>query len=447
MEKIAIMADIESMFYQVKVPEHHCKYIRFIWWPNGDIEKKPQEYEMNVHLFGAISSPSCANFALHQTAADNESKYGTETANVLREDFYVDDLLKSLENDDKAVSMINNVQKMCNSGGFNLTKVISNSKRVLESLPTSKLSKSMENFDILEPKWPIERALGVRWCIESDSFHFRINLSDTPLTRRGILSSISSIYDPLGLVAPFLLKGRKILQEITSESSKWDDNVREEHVQEWDQWRRGLPALETLKVSRCYKPNDFGRSIHSSLHTFSDASSTGYGVSCYLRQINERGEIHVSLVVGKSRVSPLKPITIPRLELTAATVAAKVAHMVKKQISIENLSEFYWTDSQIVLGYIYNETRRFRIFVANRVQQIRDYTNQNHWKYIETESNPSDAASRGLTIEDSKNVQSWFNGPRSLWTKDDEWKINQPKIMVNNDDPETQNTTHIKSNI
>ena len=142
-------------------------------------------------------------------------------------------------------------------------------------------------------------------------------------------------------------------------------------------------------------------------------------------------------------MSPLKPITIPRLELTAATVAAKVAHMVKKQISIENLSEFYWTDSQIVLGYIYNETRRFRIFVANRVQQIRDYTNQNHWKYIETESNPSDAASRGLTIEDSKNVQSWFNGPRSLWTKDDEWKINQPKIMVNNDDPETQNTTHI----
>ena len=100
--------------------------------------------------------------------------------------------------------MIGNVRKMCDSGGFNLTKFVSNNKRVIESLPPSKLAKSMENLDVLQPKWPIERALGVTWYIESDSFHFRIQLTDTPLTRRGIISSISSIYDPLGLVAPFL---------------------------------------------------------------------------------------------------------------------------------------------------------------------------------------------------------------------------------------------------
>ena len=234
----------------------------------------------------------------------------------------------------------------------------------------------MESLSLFEPKWPIERALGVTWCIESDSFKFRINLSDTPLTRRGILSSISSIYDPLGLVAPFLLKGRKILQEITSESSKWDDDVREEHIQEWDNWRRGLPALESLKIPRCYKPEHFGKSVHSSIHCFSDASKVGYGVACYLRQVNEQKQINVSLILGKSRVSPMKPTTIPRLELTAATVSAKVAAMVKKQISIDLVSEFYWTDSQIVLGYIQNDARRFRIFVANRVQQIRECTNE-----------------------------------------------------------------------
>ena len=443
LERVAFMADIESMFYQVKVPDYHRKFIRFFWWPESDLTRDPREYEMSVHLFGALSSPSCANFALRQTATDNESKFGSETANVLRSDFYVDDLLKSMEDEDEAVSMVSNVRKMCESGGFNLTKFVSNNQRVIESLPPSKLAKSMESLDVIQPKWPIERALGVTWCIESDSFHFRIQLSDTPLTRRGILSSISSIYDPLGLVAPFLLKGRKILQMITSETSRWDDDVGEEHVQEWGQWRKGLHALESLEVPRCHKPEDFGRTVQSSLHCFSDASKIGYGVACYFRQMDENGKIHVSLVIGKSRVSPLKPITIPRLELTAATVAAKVADLVKRELAIRNISDVYWTDSQIVLGYIYNEARRFRVFVANRVQQIRNFTDKNQWKYIESQRNPSDAASRGITVDDSDKVQAWFEGPEFLWKKDDEWKAKEPSTMILDSDPEVQSTTYL----
>ena len=126
--------------------------------------------------------------------------------------------------------------------------------------------------------------------------------------------------------------------------------------------------------------------------------------------MNEKGRIHVSLVIGKSRVSPLKPVTIPRLELTA-----KVSNLVKRELSIKNISEFYWIDSQIVLGYIYNEARRFRVFLANRVQQIRDYTDKNQWKYIGTERNPSDAASRGITVDNIEKVQAWFEGPGFLW--------------------------------
>ena len=443
LERIAFMADIESMFYQVKVPEHHRKFIRFFWWPNGDIMREPREYEMSVHLFGALSSPSCANFALRQTATDNEQEFGSETAAVLKNDFYVDDLLKSVDDENEAVSMICKVQKMCDAGGFNLTKFVSNSQRVIESLPPSKLAKSIQNFDVLQPKWPIERALGVTWCIESDSFNFRIQLSDTPLTRRGILSSISSIYDPLGLVAPFLLKGRKILQHITAETSSWDDAVSEQHVQEWHQWRSSLPALESLEIPRCHKPQGFGKSTHASLHCFADASKVGYGVACYIRQINAKGQIHVSLAFGKSRVSPLKPVTIPRLELTAAAAAAKAANLVKKELSIKNISELYWTDSQIVLGYIYNETRRFRVFVANRVQRIRDCTDKNQWKYIETETNPSDAASRGITADDTEKVQVWFKGPSFLWKQEDEWETKQPSSMSLENDPEIQSTAYL----
>ena len=127
------------------------------------------------------------------------------------------------------------------------------------------------------------------------------------------------------MVAPFLLKGRKILQKITAETTKWDDAVTPEHIVEWDAWRRTLPALANLKIRRYFKPESFGKSVDSSLHCFSDAAAEGYGVAAYLRQVNETGQVNVSLVIGKSRVSPLKAVTMPRLELTAATVSSKIA--------------------------------------------------------------------------------------------------------------------------
>ena len=449
LERIGIMGDIEAMYHQVKVPERHREYLRFLWWPNGEMNKEPNEYEMCVHLFGAISSPSCANFALRQAAIDNTSRFGIETADILKKDFYVDDLLKSKDGEEDTIEMLTDVQEICALGGFNLTKFTSNNKKVIESIPISKRSPSLDNLQMLEPKLPIERALGVSWCIELDAFQFRINLSDTPLTRRGILSSISSIYDPLGLVSPFLLKGRKILQEITSERNlSWDDTPNVEHIQSWNEWRRNLLPIEKLKISRCYKPGSFGESVSSSLHCFSDASKTGYGAACYLRQINTEGQIHVALVMGKSRVSPLKPTTIPRLELTGSTVAARIGHMVKQEISIANLADFYWTDSQIVLGYIYNDSRRFRTFVANRTQLIRDLTEKEKWRYIDTERNPADSASRGLVIDDETNVHRWFQGPEFLWLKEEVWNIDLTKSTIIDNDPEIQqvlrtNTTNI----
>ena len=190
----------------------------------------------------------------------------------------------------------------------------------MSAIQTDKHAMLNNSPRVCEPKLIVERALGVSWCVEHDHFGFRVSLNDTPLTRRAILSSISSIYDPLGLISPFLLKGRKILQEITSEKdSHWDDELKVEHIQAWRDWRESLFPLQSLRLDRCYKPNDFGDSIETTLHCFSDACQYGYGAACYLRQVNKNGKVHVSLVMGKSRVSPIKYTTIPRLELTAST--------------------------------------------------------------------------------------------------------------------------------
>ena len=133
------------------------------------------DYERNVHLLGAISSPSCANFALKQAASDATS-FSKEAASMLRKDFYVDDLLKSFEEDTEAISLVQEAQEICGSKGFNLTKIISNSGEVLKSFPGDKLAKSMGNLDFSKQNWPVERALGVTWQIETDTFSFKINI-------------------------------------------------------------------------------------------------------------------------------------------------------------------------------------------------------------------------------------------------------------------------------
>jgi len=202
------------MFYQVRVPTEHRKFLRFFWWPDGNIDADLKEYEMCVHSFGAVLSPSCANYALKKTANDHEHTFGKVAADTVRNDFYVDDMLKSVPTPEMAKEVLHDVIELTNAGGFPLGKVISNSKEVLQSLPEVKKAKSVKNLDLTKDVLPVERALGVIWCAENDCFSFRTELKDTPLTRRGILSTVSSIYDPLGLATPFLLTGRRILQKL-----------------------------------------------------------------------------------------------------------------------------------------------------------------------------------------------------------------------------------------
>ena len=250
--KVAYMGDIEAMFYQVRVPPEYQSFLKFLWWPDGDLTKAPEDYQMCVHLFGAIFSPSCANFALRHSATEGSHR----AKEVINKNFYVDDMLGAEDNADSCIEIIREVRGLCSSAGFNLTEFTSNSQKVLDSLPSD--NKVTERSVILGRNELIERALGVHWTIESDTLGYRIELQDTPLTRRGILSTVSSIYDPLGIASPFLLKGRKILQLITAQKDGWDTYVPEDLSALWSEWRAQLPELQNISVPRCYKPSWLG---------------------------------------------------------------------------------------------------------------------------------------------------------------------------------------------
>ncbi|XP_066911620.1 uncharacterized protein [Clytia hemisphaerica] len=416
-DDIVIVGDIEKMFYQVNVEEKHQNFLRFLWWPDGDFTKELVECRMTVHLFGATSSPSVANFALRKTADDYGTKYDDEVSDILKKNFYVDDMLKATGTANRAVKLIKDAQSLCIEGGFNLTQLGSNSRDVIDSLPEGKRMKGIKDFDSSTASLPVERVLGVSWCIENDVFNFRIVLKDKPLTRRGILSTISSIYDPLGFAAPVMLPMKKLLQMLTKEKLGWDDQVPPEVRTPWEKWRHQLPSLQSVEINRCFKPISFGEVTDVTIHHFSDASTLGYGQCSYLRLENERGEVNVSFLMGKSRVSPLKQVSVPRLELTAAVTSVKVSSLLDKELEVIPRGIYYWTDSEIVLAYIANTKKAFHLFVANRVQIIRDATKDEQWDHVSSDDNPSDIGSRGLMPNKLTTDCKWLNGPSFLREK------------------------------
>lgn len=434
-EPVALMADIKAMFHQVRVSEKHVDYLRFLWWPDGDVQQDLVEYRMKVHLFGAVSSPSCANFALRKTADDNKGHFPSEVTNTVKNNFYVDDCLKSLPSEQEAVQMVRDLTALCKMGGFMLSKWISNSRAVLASIPQENRTKETKELDLDKDNLPMERALGLHWCVETDVFKFKIAAQERPYTRRGILSVVGSIYDPLGFVAPFTLPAKLIMQELCKKKLGWDENIPQTFLHRWTGWLADLNKMAEFKVDRCMKPTSFGQIRFAQLHHFSDASESGYGTASYIRLENYNREAHVAFIIGKSRVAPLKQITIPRMELTAAVLAVKVDTMLRKELQLQLDKSIFWTDSTTVLKYINNETKRFQTFVANRTSFIRDATDVSQWRYVNTKENPADEASRGLTADRFLSCKRWIQGPDFLCKPDREWPKPHLESAISANDP------------
>ena len=229
-EQVVIMSDTEAMFHQILTI-----LLRFLWWENHDISKAATDYEMGFHVFGATSSPSCCNYVLKRMAVDSKERYPSDVAQTLQRNFYVDDLLKSVSDVATAIRLLNDVIEMCAAGGSRLTKIISNRIEVFQSIAETERRNGVKNVDLDSGAGlPTEKALGINWNIENDQLSFKVKLNEKPMTRRGMLSKTSKIYDPLGLAGPFLLKGKKILQDLCRKNYNWDEAVPDDSVTEWE---------------------------------------------------------------------------------------------------------------------------------------------------------------------------------------------------------------------
>ena len=433
-EAVGVMGDIDAMFHQVRVPEYDQDCLRFYWWPDGNLDDNPAVFRMVVHLFGAVSSPTCCNLALQKTAEINRSEFGNEVSDVILHNFYVDDLLKSVDSEARAVTLVQDVSELCLKGGFRLRKWISNNRTVMKSVPDEDLRKDL-CFDTL----PVERALGVCWNVENDTFGFNVTVRNSLPTRRNLLSIVCSVYDPLGLAAPFVLLAKILLQDLCLRQVDWDTELSGADIRSWQQWLTDLPKLENMSIPRCVRKPDFGDVESTQLHLFSGASDVGYGVVAYLRFTNQDGAIHCSLLYSRARVAPLKKMTTPRLELTAATLAVKTDTKLRQELDIDIDSTYFWMDSMAVIRYIANKKTRFHTFVANRLAVIHECSDLKQWRHVESKSNPADIVSRGITVDDLLRTKYWIYGPCFLYKPELVWPGGDILVQTcSPDDPEVK---------
>ena len=232
------------MFHQVFVKPEHANALRFLCWPNGCIEETPASYQMLVHIFGAKSSPSCANFCLRQTALDFAHLYDPTILEIVRNNFYVDDCLFSVSSVE-AISAQRSLCELLRRRGFHLRKWLSNNEQVIKAIPTSERDRLVNNYFLDASSH--EQVLGVNWDIKKDQFTFFINLPHNPFTKRGVLSTIARLYDPLSFVSPVVLEAKVFLQGLTRQKAGWDEEITSSESESCSNWLSLLSRLGLMK--------------------------------------------------------------------------------------------------------------------------------------------------------------------------------------------------------
>ena len=417
-DKIAISADIEAMFMQVFVPPADQRYLRFLWIDNN---KQPKTYQYTRHIFGATDSPCVACYATRRCAKDNEDLYPDLVA-ITERNIYMDDLYKAVKTPEHATQLMKDLQHVFKSGGFNLTKWTSNSDEFLQTV---------DEFHLASPRTPnadarpLERVLGVKWKPDSDDFVVQATKFKTKMenvrTQRKLLKFVSSIFDPLGITAPLTIRLRQCLQLVWKLNPQWDKEIDTSSLPQLQQWIDETEGFKDVKIPRQYFADKARRSIE--LHIFSDASEIALATVAYLRIVYTDDSIDVKFIMGKAKVAPIKRMTIPNLELQAATNGAKLASFAQQQHDCRINNVVMWTDSTTVLHWIRSSNQRHRIFVANRLNTILDATNVSDWNYVPSKDNPADDATRGYAVAEMTANSRWLSGPVFLRHHPDTWPV------------------------
>nr|CAI5840531.1 unnamed protein product [Callosobruchus analis] len=305
------------------------------------------------------------------------------------------------------------------TNGFTLTQWMSNDINILDNFERDQI----KNFYISENH--TVKALGILWNPSLDCFQYSVDTNlNTQVTKRTILSIISQIFDPMGLVGCLIIRAKILLQTLWKLKISWDDSVPQYVHTEFINFLSELSILNNVSIPRHVLLSNY---VSCQIHAFSDASQVAYGTCIYIRTTDESDNTACLLLCAKSRVAPLKSISIPRLELCAALLSSRLVAKIIRGLKINPNAVFLWTDSSIVLAWLNRESSELKTFVSNRVSEMQQLTSSYQWRHVRSEDNPADLISRGCDVERLKNHSLWFNGPQWLRMPESQWPILEPK--------------------
>ncbi|XP_025202896.1 uncharacterized protein LOC112599977 [Melanaphis sacchari] len=413
--KVLFTADIKQMYRQIEIRAEDRDYLRILWRFESD--EPITTYRLCTVTYDTSSAPHQALRTLQHLAKIEETKFPL-AAQILMQDTFVDDILTGADTPDAALVLQSQLIALCNQGQFQLRKWASNSPVILQAVSENERSMSTDVLfnDELEAGLKI---LGMQWNPKQDHFSYTFQCPQASTTKRSILSDLARIFDPLGFLSPVTFLAKHMMQLLWTSGVGWDDPVPEQVRTMWQRYQSEIQCIQHLKIPRRITTEGV---TQYEFHVFSDSSEKGYAAAVYLRCETDN-QVTCNLITAKSKVSPLKRVTIPRLELCGAVLAAQllnyVYELLKKLLSIDAMHA--WTDSTTTLAWIQSSPHRWATFIANRTSQIQSLTPPSLWRYVPTSENPVDCASRGLYPTELLKHPMWWNGPAFLAQHQSTW--------------------------
>ncbi|GJQ79105.1 hypothetical protein Trydic_g5360 [Trypoxylus dichotomus] len=381
-------ADISKMYRQILIEPKQRRFERIFWRPN--LDEKLKCFELNTVTYGTASAPYLAVKCLRQIAKEIRNSYPS-ISKIIANDFYVDDLLTGTDSLTELVEVQRQVTEILASYGFELRKWFCNDTNIINEFV---VNKDLEANIIHIGENEANKTLGVYWNANADVIQYLIgNMKRyTTLNKRHILSTICQIFDSLGLVAPVIIIAKLIIQELWKQRLSWDEEV------------------PNYMVSQMPRKRHMGH-VYTYVHSILVKAS--------------------SLLHAKTRVAPLKTISLPRLELCGAVLLANLARKAANALEISYNERFFWTDSTITLAWIKSDPSRWKTFVANRVSEIQNLSDTTEWHHVRSEDNPADLLSRGVSSRFIGEENLWWHGPRWLTLCKSAWNRGNTEAIDN----------------
>lgn len=413
----AFTADVVKMYRQILILPEYRKYQHIVWRESP--HDRLQDYVLNTVTYGVNCAPFLALRVLQSIASDDCDNF-LLVRHALKYQTYVDDICVGADSEAQALELQSNLISVLSKSGLELKKWATNTASILRVIPADCRGSGPLPFDTADA-FSI-KVLGIEWHHETDEFCCALRLDPAPVyTKRGILSLVARIFDPLGLFAPATFLAKSIMQQTWNVKLSWDAPLPIDIQSRWAAFVADLPSLLTVRVPRYIQARNGAPCM---LLGFCDASQRGYAAVVYVRILDAPPDSCIFLLGTKTKLAPLKALTVPRLELNAAILLARwlgrLSHALTSLLNI--VGTHAWSDSTIVLSWLTVHHDSFKTYVSNRVHQIQVLLPNCQWHHVESSLNPADCASRGVTPSELAQFSLYWQGPPIIYTDPSDWK-------------------------